>query len=267
MNVTRIAAVRHRGALVAIAGLSLLALPAFGQSGDLGHDEFKIRADGPADDTSRPQRVPKVKGIKVLFSGKAKEIADNWIKVGSTQPAPWKIEHGALVAGGGDIGTKEKFEDYQLHIEFKVPYMPDAKGQGRGNSGVFMQSRYEIQLLDSYGFKEPGTGDCGAVYSQAAPLVNACKPPRQWQTYDIVFHEARLDGTGKVTEPARVTVIQNGITVQNNTVIIGVTGGAEDPKEGTPGRIKLQDHGNPMQFRNIWIMPLPKEIVKHYEPK
>ena len=156
--------------------------------------------------------------------------------------------------------------DYQLHVEFKVPYMPDKTGQGRGNSGVFQQGRYEIQLLDSYGFASPGKGDCGAVYSQSAPLVNACKPPRQWQTYDITFRSARLGADGKVSEPARVTVVQNGITVQNNTVIEGVTGGSEDKNEGTPGRIRLQDHGNKMQFRNIWILPLPEKGSATYEP-
>src|SRR5439155_5636782 len=112
--------------------------------------------------------------------------------------------------GGGYIVTKQYFTDFQLHVEFKVPYMPDKKGQERGNSGVGLQSHYEIQVLDSYGFKEPGTGDCGAVYSQAAPLVNACRPPLEWQTYDITFHAARFDTDGKKTANARVTVFQNG---------------------------------------------------------
>lgn len=226
------------------------------------------RQDEPKDDNSPPMPVPNVKGIKVLFSGKAEELANNFQHLSGTPPKWIMKPDGAfeVLPGSGDVGTKEKFQDYQMHLEFKVPYMPDKKGQARGNSGVFQQSRYEVQLLDSYGFESPGMGDCGAIYNKSAPLVNACKPPKQWQTYDITFRSARLDADGKVTEPARITVIQNGITVQNNTQIIGVTGASEDTKEGTPGRIRLQDHGNKMQFRNFWILPLPEKGSSTYEP-
>jgi hypothetical protein len=159
--------------------------------------------------------------------------------------------------------TKERFSDYQLHLEFKTPLLPDAKGQARGNSGVFMQGRYEIQVLDSFGL-EPGKGDCGALYNKAAPLVNACRPPREWQTYDITFRAPRFDAEGKVTENGRVTVLQNGTCVQNNTEIPGTTWGETFGKLSDPGPIVLQDHGNPVEYRNIWIIPLPAKGLDRY---
>lgn len=241
--------------VVALAAIAAAAVPALG------------RQDEPKDDHSKPHPVPSFKGVQVLYSGKPEELAANWQQNG--HDPVWKVmPDGALevAPNTGDLRTKEKFGDYQLHVEWKEPYMPEAKGQARGNSGVYMQGRYEIQLLDSYGFETPGTGDCGAVYNQSAPLVNACKPPRQWQSYDIVFRQARLDANGAVVEPARVSIFQNGIAVQNNTAMKGVTGGADDKAEGTPGPIKLQDHHNRMQFRNIWIMPLPAEGSHDYAP-
>ena len=136
--------------------------------------------------------------------------------------------------------------------------MPNAKGQGRGNSGIGLQGVYEIQVLDSFGIAEPGTGDCGAVYNQTAPLTNACKAPLEWQSYNIIFRAARFKD-GKKSENARVTVFQNGILVQNNTEIPGGTGiGGEEPKTETDGPIVLQYHGNDVQFRNVWIKPLPE---------
>lgn len=200
---------------------------------------------------------PKANGVLVLFSGKQEDVAANWLARNGSNPAPWKVVNGALVAKGGDILTKERFVDYQLHVEFKTPYMPEAKGQARGNSGVFMQGRYEIQVLDSFGIPDPGTGDCGAVYSQSAPLVNASKPPEEWQTYDIVFRAPRFDVAGTMAENARVTVRQNGIVVQNNTEIKGPTWGEKFGQISEPGPIVLQDHGNPVEYRNIWILPLP----------
>ena len=224
--------------------------------------------DGPKDDKTPSHPVPKNAGIKVLYGGTQDDLAANWVQQNGKAPAWIVKDDGAMEVkpGSSDLCTKEKFKDFQLHLEFKVPYMPDGKGQGRGNSGVFLQSRYEIQLLDSYGFAKPGTGDCGAVYNKSAPLSNACKEPRQWQTYDITIRTAKADETGKVTKNAFVTVIQNGIVVQNNTEIDGVCGAAEDKLVATPGRIRLQDHGNKMQFRNVWIMPLAEEGSKDYAP-
>ncbi len=245
-----------------------------------------VKAQQPAPDPTPPQPVPSAQSIKVLFGGTKEDMEANWLQNG--KPAHWKIEDGAMVSVGGDLVTKEKFTNYQMHIEFRVPYMPDKKGQGRGNSGVFMQSRYEIQVLDSYGIKEPGTGDCGAVYHQSGPLVNACKPPLQWQTYDIAFRCPRYDSSDptKLLEPARVTVVQNGIVVQNDQVITGLTHIVTPPKNpppadpkapvkpaalpedlSTPGPLRLQYHGNTVAFRNIWIMPLPDSGPTHYEPR
>ena len=206
----------------------------------------------PSVDTTPPQAVPTAPGLKVLFGGTQADMESNWLQ--GSKPAHWKIEEGAMVSVGGDIATKEKFTNYQLHIEFRVPYMPDKKGQGRGNSGVFMQGRYEIQVLDSYGIKEPGTGDCGAVYHQSAPLVNACKPPLQWQTYDVTYHKAVRDGD-KITKKARVTVLLNSVPIIEDAEINPTPGGT-GAKEGEDGALLLQDHGNDVQYRNIWLAPI-----------
>lgn len=230
----------------------------------------------PQPDTSSPAAVPSIPGIKVLFSGKAEEIAANWEQKG--QPGKWDFEDGAMIASSPDsLSTKEKFTDYQLHVEFREPYLPNAKGQSKGNSGVFMQGRYEIQVLDSYGVSDPGTGDCGAVYSIAAPLVNACKPPLQWQSYDIVYRAPRIDPqTRAVLELPRVTVLLNGVIVQNQVAIPSTThqvkskpGEAPKPRTlpagyDTPGPITLQWHGERVAFRNIWIVPLALKGAEHY---
>ena len=210
-----------------------------------------------------PGRVP---GAIALFSGKPEELRNNWMRRSGNQPAAWKIKDGAMVAGGGDIVTRQEFQDFLLHVEFKEPYMPNAHGQERGNSGVGLHGRYEIQILDSYGISDPGSGDCGAVYGQAAPLSNACKPPLQWQSYDIAFRAARLDAAGKVVENPRVTVFQNGIPVQNNQEIKRMTGiqYSQYTEMGKSGPILLQDHGMPVEFRSVWVLPLPPHGALHY---
>ena len=191
----------------------------------------------------------------VLFDGKD---LSNWTKLDGEAPA-WEIADGAMTvtAGGGDIVTRERFTDFLLHLEFMTPDMPDATGQAKGNSGVFLQGRYEIQVLDSYGIDVPGKGDCGAIYNQFASLVNACKPPLEWQTYDVIFRAARVGESGGIEENARVTVLQNGTVIQNNVQLLGATGGATDKDAAEPGPLRLQDHGNPVKYRNIWIAPLP----------
>lgn len=191
---------------------------------------------------------------KILFDGKE---LNNWT-TRDGGPAGWQVADGVMtvVRGTGDIMTKETFTDFMLHLEFMEPDMPDATGQAKGNSGVYLQTRYEVQVLDSYGIEVPGKGDCGAIYDQFAPLVNACKPPLEWQTYDIAFRAARVDHSGEVIEKAGVTVVQNGMVIQNNVQLLGPTGGAIGSKEGGAGPILLQDHGNPVKYRNIWILPL-----------
>ena len=191
----------------------------------------------------------------ILFNGKD---LNNWTtRDGSA--AGWEVDNGVMtvVRGTGDIMTKETFTDSMLHLEFMTPDMPEATGQAKGNSGVFLQGRYELQVLDSYGIEVPGKGDCAAIYNQFAPLVNACKPPLQWQTYDVIFRAARVDDDGNVIEQARVTLLQNGMVIHNNVQTLGSTGGNIDDKLGESGPLLLQDHGNPVKYRNIWIVPLP----------
>jgi hypothetical protein len=166
------------------------------------------------------------------------------------------VDGGAMQAGGGDIVTRQKFDGrFKLHVEFRVPYMPKASGQGRGNSGVYVQGRYEVQVLDSYGLKSKNN-DCGAIYEVAAPLVNACKAPTVWQSYDITF-EAPKCADGKKTAPAVMTVYQNGVKIHDKVEIpVDNTRAGMGGDPCTPGPILLQDHGNPVQFRNVWLLPL-----------
>src|SRR5439155_12529869 len=153
------------------------------------------------------------------------------------------------------IVTKEKFGgDFKLHVEFRVPYLPTATGQGRGNSGVYVQGRYEVQVLDSYGL-ESKNNDYGAIYEVAAPLVNACKAPTVWQSYDIEFHSPRCED-GKKVEPARITVYQNGVKIHDNVKItVDNTRAGMGGDVCKPGPIMLQNHGNPVQYPNIWLVP------------
>jgi hypothetical protein len=199
---------------------------------------------------------------KVLFNGKD---LNNW-HTREGKPAGWEVSDGVMtvVKGTGDIVTDEKFTDFRLHVEWMEPDMPDATGQAKGNSGVYLQGRYEIQVLDSYGIEVPGRGDCGGVYDQFAPLVNACKPALEWQSYDIIFRAARFDDSGELESNARVTVLQNGVVIQNNVEVKGPTGGAMDEELDEPGPLLLQDHGNPVKYRNVWLLPLPLEGSDKY---
>ncbi len=155
----------------------------------------------------------------------------------------------------GQNVTKAAFGDMQLHLEFRVPYMPFEFGQGRGNSGLYLQSRYEVQILDSFGVM-PAAGDCGALYLASAPRVNACYPPEQWQTYDILFRAPRLNGDGAMREPARVTIRHNGVLIQDNVALSGPTPGGIEGKPAERDKLFLQDHGNRMRYRNIWLVEL-----------
>jgi Domain of Unknown Function (DUF1080) len=213
----------------------------------LGH---RVRAQDPSLSPAAPP-----KDAIVLFDGRD---LSGWAQRRSGRPATWKIEDGAMVAGGGDIVTTQKFTDFQLHVEFNVPLMPNARGQARGNSGVYLQGRYEIQVLDSYGLVSQ-SGDCGAIYDQAPPMVNACRPPGQWQTYDILFHAPRFDEAGRRIARPRVSVLQNGIWIHDDVEIDGSTTASmnTDPRE--PGPIMLQDHGNPVRYRNVWLRPLREQ--------
>jgi Domain of Unknown Function (DUF1080) len=176
-------------------------------------------------------------------------------------PAKWKVENGyfEVVAKTGPIHTKKSFGDCQLHLEFSEPVPPKGESQERGNSGVFLMGLYEIQVLDSYENKTYADGQAAAVYGQYPPLVNASRPPGQWQSYDIIFHAPNIDSTGKVLKTARVTVFHNGVLVQDNVEIHGRTAVGDVPTYvAGPDKapLELQDHGNPVRYRNIWIRPL-----------
>lgn len=225
-----------------------------------------LLVSAPSQDSQAPVPPPATPSAVVLFSGKPDELAANWRKRSSNEPAAWRIVDGAMVVGGGDIMTKQEFRDFHLHVEFRTPDMPNASGQGKGNSGIGLMARYEIQVLDSYGIEVPGKGDCGAVYGMVAPLLNACRLPRVWQTYDIIFRAPRLGENKAIVEKPRVTVIQNGIVIQNNVDIDGMTGiqWQQDREPAATGPIVLQDHGNAVEYRNIWIVPLPEKGSDKY---
>ena len=160
---------------------------------------------------------------------------------------------GLLNTDGKDILTKQKFNDYTMHLEFLLPYRPDARGQGRGNSGFYQVDHYEVQILDSFGL-DGKNNECGGVYQLADPKVNMCLPPLTWQTYDVEFTNAKTDENGKVLKPAQMTVKHNGVVIHDKLVLKKKTGGSRGEAIGTPGSLKLQGHGNPLQFRNIWIV-------------
>jgi hypothetical protein len=172
----------------------------------------------------------------------------------------WELSDGvATVNKTGSISTKQTFGDCQLHIEWATPAVVKGTGQGRGNSGIYLSGRYEIQVLDSYNNKTYFHGQAGAVYKQYAPLVNVCRKPGEWQAYDIIYHAPRFDSNGALTKAATVTVLQNGVLVQDNVEIKGPTASAGAPKY-VPHPLKqpigLQDHGTPVRYRNIWIREL-----------
>lgn len=192
----------------------------------------------------------------VLFNGKD---LSKWRSVNGGE-AKWKVQDGYMevVRRTGDIATVQEFGDCQLHVEWATPAEVKGEGQERGNSGVFMMERYEVQVLDSYNNKTYYHGQAGAIYNQYAPLVNASRKPGEWQSYDIVFKAPKFDEQGKVTERARITVFHNGVVIQNNVEIYGNTWHDRPALYIAHGNasVKLQDHGNPVRYRNIWIRPL-----------
>jgi len=214
-------------------------------------DKLKI---AKPEDLKDVETVKPPEGAVVLFDGK--DFAQ-WVKKDGKSEVKWTLKDGVMggVKGHGDIITKEKFGgSFKLHVEFRVPYEPGGAGQGRGNSGVYVQGRYEVQVLDSYGLK-PGKNDCGAIYEVSAPKTNECKAPTIWQSYDIDFTAPKFVD-GKKTEPAKMTVHHNGVKIQDGVEIpVDNTRAGMGGDPSKPGPILLQDHGHPVQYRNIWLLP------------
>jgi len=213
-----------------------------------------------------PQDAPS--DAIVLFNG---TNLDQWVITNdTTKPAAWNVADGIMTVnkqGGGNIQTKQRFMDYQLHIEWRIPASITGTGQARGNSGVFLASTgpgdngYEMQILDCYGNTTYTNGQTGAIYKQAVPLANACKKPGEWQTYDIVWTAPRFNDDGTLKSPAKVTAFHNGVLLQNDYVLTGETRYIGKPYYKAHGAspIKLQAHGDksePIAFRNIWVRPL-----------
>jgi hypothetical protein len=254
-----------------IACLALLTLPAtLVVTAQEKQDPYGSIADVKLlkpEDAQNVSVTPAPAGAVVLFDGKS---MDSWASKNGKDPARWQIVEGALRVGKGtgDIVTREKFAGkFKLHVEFRVPYEPSGKGQGRGNSGVYLQGRYEVQVLDSYGIPAENLqqGDCGGIYGVSKSRVNACKAPTIWQSYDITFQAPRC-ADGKVSEPGVMTVYQNGTLIQENVRLARKKGDQEEIVTNTtagmggdpctPGPIMLQDHGHPVEYRNIWLLPI-----------
>jgi hypothetical protein len=199
----------------------------------------------------------------VLFDGSKKSFRENWIGTDG-EPSRWKVVNGALesVDKAGYIRTKEEFGSCQLHVEWAAPSTVKGEGQGRGNSGVFLMGTYEVQVLDSFDNQTYADGQAGAIYGRSKPLVNASRKPGEWQSYDIIFHRPRFDEDGKVIKRATFTVLHNGVLIQDHVVLSGGTGwdgphsASEYKAHADKLPFSLQDHGNPVRFRNVWIRNL-----------
>lgn len=168
----------------------------------------------------------------------------------------WSVQEGAMVTGKGMLTTQAEFGDCQLHIEWSAPVPAQGSGQGRGNSGVFLMGRYELQVLDSYENETYPDGQAGAIYKQTPPAVNATRPPSEWNTYDVFWTAPRFDEDGKLVSPAYITVMHNGVLILNHFELLGDTPFHRPPQytaHPPTGPISLQDHGNPVRFRNIWV--------------
>ena len=198
----------------------------------------------------------------VLFDG-TEATFKNWTATNG-KPTKWRLVDGALesVKKAGYIQSKQEFGSCQLHIEFATPKEPKGKEQARGNSGVFIMGQYEIQVLDSYKNETYPDGQCGALYGRVKPLVNASRGPGEWQTYDITFHRPIFNDKGEVTRKAKFHVVHNGVVIHDNVELSGGTGWrgphsiSEYKKHADKGPLQMQDHGNPVRFRNIWIKEL-----------
>ena len=238
--------------------------------GVAGFQDTPMQPDGKwhVHDPARPQ--PPIVTPGATFSENAKPPADAIVLFDGKdlsqwtdrkgEPAPWKVEDGVAVSAKSDIMTKAKFGDIQLHLEFCEPTPPKGDGQGRGNSGVFFMGLYEIQVLDCYNSKTYADGATGGLYGQHPALTNACRPPGEWQTYDIIFTAPHFGANGEVTTPAYVTVTLNGVVLQNHQAFRGATNWRVPGKYTAHAAelpLALQYHNNSVSFRNIWVRPVP----------
>jgi hypothetical protein len=261
MRVTRLRAAGTAAILIA-AAVSVST-----QQPKIGYDDTPMQPNGKwhIHDGARPQPKMVTPGAgpggapadaTVLLGGGAD--AGAW-QMADGKPVTWPKKDGVLQSAKGMIETKAQFTDFQLHVEFATPKEVKGDGQGRGNSGVFLLGVFEVQVLDSYQNPTYPDGQAAAMYGQYPPLVNASRPPGDWQTYDILFTAPRFTASGTLDKPAVVTVIHNGIVVHNATPYLGPTEhkiiGKYTPASAK-GPIRLQDHGNPVHFRNIWIRPI-----------
>jgi len=242
--------------------LSAMCMPSSAQPDPnyLDHDRTRPQPSvvSPATPSTQEQAGKAPSDATVLFDGKG---LSHWVSMDGT-PTKWIARNGYMecVKGSGYVRTLQCFGDCQLHVEWATPVPPEGEGQGRGNSGVFLGlDRYEVQVLDSYGNKTYADGSAGAVYGQYPPLVNASRKPGEWQVYDIIYTAPRFKPDGALLSPARLTVFHNGVLIQNNVELTGPTSWLERaPYQPHPEKqpISLQDHGNPVCFRNIWVREL-----------
>ncbi|MGA3143229.1 MAG: DUF1080 domain-containing protein [Verrucomicrobiota bacterium] len=219
------------------------------------HDPARPQPPIVTPGTFSAQATPPSDAI-VLFDGKS---LSNWRDKKTGGPAPWTVEDGDMVAAKGDIQTTNEMGDMQLHVEFCEPDPGQHAGQDRGNSGVFLMGRYEIQVLDCYHNKTYADGATAGIYGQHPPLANACRPPGEWQTYDIIFNVPHFNDQGEVITPGYVTVIHNGVVAQNHQAIRGDTNWRVPgtyTAHGPTGPLALQFHNHPVRFRNIWVRPI-----------
>ncbi len=229
-----------RGVVLALGGI--LAAAMVSQAGAQSKDKIPVHPK---------LLVAPPEGAIVLFGGKAEQMRDNWYARRSTDPAGWTVDDkGVATPNRRDISSKQEFGDCYLHVEFCEPL------KGSGNSGVGMEGRYEIQILNSYG-KQPEAHECGAYYSQTPPKVIASKPAGQWQSFDIFFRAPRFAANGKLSEKARATVYHNGILIHEDEEIRGPTGIQYEQYKGEApkGPIVLQGDHDAVQFRNVWVVP------------
>jgi len=243
-----------------LAGLRAAAQPDAEKAVSLDEGDGFILDWGVSDRYDRAG-VPGQELLDVAFAPETgNDRGLNWRELSLRGPVDktcrWKlVEGGAMEVYRGSLASKGQFGGHKLHIEFRTPFMPKARGQARGNSGVYVQGRYEIQVLDSYGL-EGLDNECGGLYKIAQPLVNMCAPPLQWQTYDITLHAAQVDASGNVVKNARMTVVHNGVAIHDDLELKQTTPGGVSYDLSKPGPVFLQDHGNPVQYRNIWVQPL-----------